>query len=87
MGISLSVIFVATFILTGFDIISAILVAFMVTVIVVNMGGLLWIWNVSLNAVSLVNLVVVSCILLFIVTLAIIFTCKLSLSFPLYLTM
>lgn len=87
MGISLSVIFVATFILTGFDIISAILVAFMVTVIVVNMGGLLWIWNVSLNAVSLVNLVVVSCILLFIVTLAIIFTCKFSLSFPLYLTM
>lgn len=60
LGISLLVIFIATFILTGFDIISAIVVTFMVTVILVNMGGLMWLWNISLNAVSLVNLVVVS---------------------------
>lgn len=35
----------------------------MVTLILVNMGGLMWLWNISLNAVSLVNLVVVSIII------------------------
>lgn len=62
LGLSLLVIFIATFVLTGFDIISAIVVAFMVTLILVNMGGLMWLWNISLNAISLVNLVVVSCL-------------------------
>lgn len=37
---------------------SALIVFFMVFLIVLNMGGLMWIWNISLNAISLVNLVV-----------------------------
>lgn len=58
LGLSLLAVFVVTFILTGLDIISALIVVVMVFLILLNMGGLMWIWNVSLNAVSLVNLVV-----------------------------
>lgn len=47
------------------DIISALIVLFMVTLIVVNMGGLMWAWSITLNAVSLVNLVVVNIIFIF----------------------
>lgn len=36
----------------------------MVLLIVINMVGVMWLWNITLNAVSLVNLVVVSLILL-----------------------
>lgn len=60
LGLSLTTIFLATFFLTGFDVISSALVLGTVTLIVINMGGLMWMWNISLNAVSLVNLVVVS---------------------------
>lgn len=58
IGLSLLAIFVVTFIVTGFDIISAIMVLVMVFLITLNMGGLMYIWNISLNAISLVNLVV-----------------------------
>lgn len=37
---------------------SAIIVLFMVFLILLNMGGMMWLWNISLNAISLVNLVV-----------------------------
>lgn len=60
IGLSLLAIFIVTFVVTGFDICSAITVLFMVSLIVVNMGGMMWMWDISLNAVSLVNLVVVS---------------------------
>lgn len=59
IGLSLLAIFVVTFIVTGLDIVSALTVLIMVTLIVINMGGMMWMWNISLNAVSLVNLVVV----------------------------
>lgn len=36
----------------------------MVLLIVINMVGVMWLWNITMNAVSLVNLVVVSLILL-----------------------
>lgn len=42
----------------GLDIMSALIVLFMVSLILLNMGGLMWLWGISLNAVSLVNLVV-----------------------------
>lgn len=57
MGISLVAIFVVTFILMGFDIFSSIVVLITITMIIVNIGGLMYWWNISLNAVSLVNLV------------------------------
>lgn len=60
LGISLATIFTVSFILTGFDFIAALIILFMVTLILINMGGMMWLWNISLNAISLVNLVVVS---------------------------
>jgi len=60
LGLSLAAVFVATLVLTGFDVWSALIVLVMVALVVVNLGGLMYWWNVSLNAVSLVNLVMVS---------------------------
>lgn len=60
LGISLATIFSVSFILTGLDLIAATVIALFVLLIVINMGGMMWLWSISLNAVSLVNLVVVS---------------------------
>ena len=60
LGLGLAAVFVATFLLTGFDIFFAIIVLLMVMMVLVNLGGLMYWWNVTLNAVSLVNLVMVS---------------------------
>jgi Niemann-Pick C1 protein len=60
LGLSLAAVFVATLVLTGFDVFSAFIVLLMVAMVVVNLGGLMYWWDVSLNAVSLVNLVMVS---------------------------
>ncbi|XP_061379170.1 NPC intracellular cholesterol transporter 1 isoform X2 [Danaus plexippus] len=57
MGISVLSIFLVTFVLMGFDLFSALVVVITITMIVVNLGGLMYWWNISLNAVSLVNLV------------------------------
>ncbi|CAO1305403.1 unnamed protein product [Diamesa tonsa] len=57
MGISVLSIFIVTFLLMGFDIHSSIVVVITLTMIVTNLGGLMYHWNISLNAVSLVNLV------------------------------
>jgi Niemann-Pick C1 protein len=60
LGLSLAAVFVVTLLLTGFNVFSALIVLLMVAMVVVNLGGLMYWWNVSLNAVSLVNLVMVS---------------------------
>lgn len=57
LGISLFAIFVATFLLMGLDIFSSIVVLITITMILVNLGGLMYWWHITLNAVSLVNLV------------------------------
>lgn len=57
MGYSVLAIFIVTFFLMGFDIHSSIVVVITITMIVINLGGLMYIWSISLNAVSLVNLV------------------------------
>lgn len=57
MGISVLSIFIVTFLLMGFDIHSSIVVVITITMIVINIGGLMYHWSISLNAVSLVNLV------------------------------
>jgi len=56
----LAAIFVVTFLLMGLDIFSSVVVVITITMIVVNIGGLMYWWNITLNAVSLVNLVMVS---------------------------
>lgn len=57
LGMSLAAVFLATLVLTGFDVWSSLIVLLMVTMVVVNLGGLMYWWDVTLNAVSLVNLV------------------------------
>merc|ERR1712126_638740 len=57
LAISLATIFVVTFILMGFDLVSSCIYLFIIILIVLNLGGLMYWWNITLNAVSLVNLV------------------------------
>lgn len=57
IGYSLLVIFIVTFILMGFDLISSIIIVITIAMIETNLLGLMYIWNISLNAISLVNLV------------------------------
>ena len=54
---ALCVIFVVTVFLTGLSLFSAAMVLLTVLMIIVNIGGLMYWWNIELNAVSLVNLV------------------------------
>lgn len=57
MGYSILAIFIVTFILMGFDIHSSTVVIITISMIVIDLGGLMYFWDISLNAVSLVNLV------------------------------
>lgn len=57
MSISLAAIFVVTFVLMGLDFFSSVVVIVTITMIIVNLGGLMYWWHITLNAVSLVNLV------------------------------
>lgn len=59
LSVSLASIFVVTTVLLGFELWSAVLVSVTIAMILVNMFGVMWLWNISLNAVSLVNLVMV----------------------------
>ena len=55
--ISVAAIFVVTFILLGLDFHSALIILITITMIIIDMIGIMYWWNISLNAVSLVNLV------------------------------
>ncbi|XP_017351116.1 NPC intracellular cholesterol transporter 1 [Ictalurus punctatus] len=57
LGVSLTAIFVVSTVLLGFELCSAVLVSLTIAMILVNMFGVMWLWGISLNAVSLVNLV------------------------------
>ncbi|CAH1984188.1 unnamed protein product [Acanthoscelides obtectus] len=57
VGVSLLAIFLVTFFLMGLDVFSSITVIITITMILVNLGGLMYWWHITLNAVSLVNLV------------------------------
>lgn len=59
LGLSVAAIFVVTFLLMGLDICSAVVVIITIVMIVTNLLGLMYWWNISLNAVSRVNLVMV----------------------------
>lgn len=65
IGLSLVVIFVVTLFLTGLSLFSAVIVVITVLMIIIDLAGLMYWWNISLNAVSLVNLVMVRVKLLF----------------------
>ncbi|XP_028988073.1 NPC intracellular cholesterol transporter 1 [Betta splendens] len=57
LSLSLAAIFVVTTVLLGFELWAAVLVSVTIAMIIINMFGVMWLWNISLNAVSLVNLV------------------------------
>ncbi|XP_072460487.1 NPC intracellular cholesterol transporter 1 isoform X1 [Notamacropus eugenii] len=57
LGVSLGAIFLVTTVLLGCDVWSAVIMCVTIAMILVNMFGVMWLWGISLNAVSLVNLV------------------------------
>lgn len=60
LGISIGAIFLVTFLFLGLDFYSALIVAVTILMIIVNLMAMMYWWEISLNAISLVNLVVVS---------------------------
>lgn len=59
LGICLGAILVVTFVLLGFDLYSAVMVFITICMIITDLLGLMYLWDISLNAVSLVNLIMV----------------------------
>ncbi|KAL3891662.1 hypothetical protein ACJMK2_003914 [Sinanodonta woodiana] len=57
LGVCLAAIYVVTVILLGFDFYSGFLVLLMILMILVDLMGMMYLWDISLNAISLVNLV------------------------------
>uniref|UniRef100_A0AAQ4QY72 Niemann-Pick disease, type C1 n=1 Tax=Gasterosteus aculeatus aculeatus TaxID=481459 RepID=A0AAQ4QY72_GASAC len=57
LGVSLAAILAVSTVLLGFEVWSAVLVSVTIAMILVNMFGVMWLWSISLNAISLVNLV------------------------------
>lgn len=57
LGISLAAIFVVTFFMLGLDLVSSIISLIVILMILINLGGMMYWWDITLNAVSLVNLV------------------------------
>lgn len=60
LSISIFAIFIVTYLFLGLDIYSALIVALTILMIIIDLMGMMRWWDISLNAVSLVNLVVVS---------------------------
>ncbi|KAK7790450.1 hypothetical protein R5R35_009492 [Gryllus longicercus] len=57
LGISLMAVFIVSFVLLGFDVGSALVIVITITMIIIDLLGMMYWWDISLNAVSLVNLV------------------------------
>jgi Niemann-Pick C1 protein len=60
LSISISAIFIVTYLFLGLDFYSALIVALTILMIIIDLMAMMRWWDISLNAVSLVNLVVVS---------------------------
>ena len=58
LGVSVMAIFVITLVMMGLDVASSFIIMVTVLMILTNMGGLMYMWGISLNALSLVNLIV-----------------------------
>uniref|UniRef100_A0A8D0Q6J2 SSD domain-containing protein n=1 Tax=Sus scrofa TaxID=9823 RepID=A0A8D0Q6J2_PIG len=57
LGVSLGAIFLVTVVLMGCELWATVIMCVTIAMILVNMFGVMWLWGISLNAVSLVNLV------------------------------
>ncbi|KAH7637438.1 niemann-pick c1 protein-like protein [Dermatophagoides farinae] len=58
LGISILAIFIVTYLFLGLDFYSALIVAVTILMIIVDLMAMMYWWEISLNAISLVNLVV-----------------------------
>ena len=57
--LTLIAIFICTFVLLSFDLFTALIVTGLIAIIIIDMVGIMFLWNIELNAISLVNLVIV----------------------------
>ncbi|CAF1029966.1 unnamed protein product [Rotaria sordida] len=57
LSISFGAVFLVTFILLGFDIHTSFLILLCVFMIVIDMFGVMYLWHIELNAISVVNIV------------------------------
>ena len=57
---TLLAVFACTFLLLSFDLYTSLIVTLVIAIIIIDMVGVMVIWNIELNAISLVNLVIVS---------------------------
>ncbi|XP_076063159.1 Niemann-Pick type C-1a isoform X2 [Oratosquilla oratoria] len=58
LAISVFSVFIITLLMMGLDLASSLIIMVTVVLILTNMGGLMYLWGISLNAISLVNLIV-----------------------------
>jgi len=58
LSISISSIFVVAFVFLGFDIMSSLIVLSIILMVIINLMGMMWYWDIQLNGVTLMNLVV-----------------------------
>lgn len=56
--VTLCAVFLCTFIFLSFDIITALIITGVISMMIIDMVGIMYLWNIELNAVSLVNLVI-----------------------------
>jgi len=59
LSLSLLAVFLITCILLGFDIHTSILILICIFMIIIDMFGVMYLWNIELNAISVVNIVMV----------------------------
>uniref|UniRef100_A0A2K6FX77 NPC intracellular cholesterol transporter 1 n=1 Tax=Propithecus coquereli TaxID=379532 RepID=A0A2K6FX77_PROCO len=57
LGVSLGAVFLVATVLLGCELWSAVIMCATIAMVLVNMFGVMWLWGINLNAVSLVNLV------------------------------
>ncbi|XP_048518138.1 NPC intracellular cholesterol transporter 1 homolog 1b [Dendroctonus ponderosae] len=57
LSYSMLLVFAVSLVVTGFDLFAASVVLLTVAMIVVHLMGFMYVWNISLNAISLVNLI------------------------------
>ncbi|XP_077864367.1 NPC intracellular cholesterol transporter 1-like [Saccoglossus kowalevskii] len=57
LTIALIAVFCISFLLLGFDILSTVCIVLTITMILIDMVGCMYLWDIDLNAISLVNLV------------------------------
>lgn len=65
IGVALIPIFVISFFMLSFDFLSAFIIIITIVMVLVDTLGIMYLWGVDFNAISLVNLVMVSGLLKF----------------------